>query len=79
MKMSRYFLHTLREAPSEAETASHQLLLRAGGIDQLMAGVYTYLPLGWRVKRKVEQAVREEMDRAGGIEVHMPALQPLDI
>ena len=79
MKMSRYFLHTLREAPSDAETAGHRLLLRAGGIDQLMAGVYTYLPLGWRVKRKVEQAVREEMDRAGGIEIHMPALQPLDI
>ena len=79
MKMSRYFLHTLREAPSDAEAAGHQLLLRSGSIDQLMAGVYTYLPLGWRVKRKVEQAVREEMDRAGGIELHMPALQPLDI
>ena len=79
MKMSRYFLHTLREAPAEAETASHQLLLRAACIDQLMAGSYTYQPLGWRVKRKVEEIVREEMDRAGGIEIHMPALQPLDI
>jgi prolyl-tRNA synthetase len=79
MKMSRYFLHTLREAPADAETAGHQLLLRAACIDQLMAGVYTYQPLGWRVKRKVEQVVREEMDRAGGLEVHMPALQPLEI
>lgn len=79
MHLSRLFGHTLREAPSEAETASHRLLLRAGCIDQLMAGVYTYLPLGYRVKRKVEQIVREEMDRAGAQEVHMPAIQPTDI
>jgi prolyl-tRNA synthetase len=79
MKMTRWFGRTLREAPTEAETASHQLLLRSGAIDQLMAGVYTYMPLGWRVKRKVEAIVREEMDAAGALEIHMPAIQPLDI
>ena len=79
MRMSRLFGHTLREAPADAETASHRLLLRAGCIDQLMAGVYTYLPLGWRVKRRVEQIVRDEMDRAGALEIHMPAIQPLDL
>ncbi len=79
MKMTRWFGRTLREAPAEAETASHQLLLRSGAIDQLMAGVYTYMPLGWRVKRKVEAIVREEMDAAGALEIHMPAIQPLDI
>ncbi|MGE0134407.1 MAG: proline--tRNA ligase [Dehalococcoidia bacterium] len=79
MRMTRWFGRTLREAPAEAETASHQLLLRSGAIDQLMAGVYTYLPLGWRVKRRVEAIVREEMDAAGALEIHMPAIQPLDI
>ncbi len=77
--MTRWFGRTLREAPAEAETASHQLLLRSGCIDQLMAGVYTYMPLGWRVKRKVEAIVREEMDAAGALEIHMPAIQPLDL
>jgi prolyl-tRNA synthetase len=77
--MTRWFGRTLREAPAEAETASHRLLLRAGAIDQLMAGVYTYLPLGWRVKRRVEAIVREEMDAADALEIHMPAIQPLDI
>jgi prolyl-tRNA synthetase len=79
MRMTRWFGRTLREAPAEAETASHQLLLRAGAIDQLMAGVYTYLPLGWRVKRRVEAIVREEMDAAGALEIHMPAIQPLEL
>ena len=79
MRMSRLFGHTLRETPSDAETASHRLLLRAGFIDQLMAGVYTYLPLGWRAKRKAEQIVREEMDAAGAQEVLMPAIQPIEI
>jgi len=77
--MTRWFGRTLREAPAEAETASHRLLLRAGAIDQLMAGVYTYLPLGWKVKRKVEGIVREEMDAAGALEIHMPAIQPLEL
>ena len=79
MRMSRLFGRTLREAPAEAETASHRLLLRAGFIDQLMAGVYSYLPLGWRTKRRVEQIVREEMDRAGAQEVLLPAIQPVEI
>ncbi len=79
MRMSRFFGRTLREAPADAETASHRLLLRSGCIDQLMAGVYTYLPLGWRVKRRVEQIIRDEMDRAGALEIHMPAIQPLDL
>ncbi len=73
------FGHTLREAPAEAETASHRLLLRAGFIDQLMAGVYSYLPLGRRTKLKVEQVVREEMDGAGGQEVLLPAIQPIEL
>ena len=79
MRMSRMFGHTLREAPADAETASHRLLLRAGFIDQLMAGVYSYLPLGRRTKLKVEQVVREEMDGAGGQEVLLPAIQPLEL
>jgi prolyl-tRNA synthetase len=70
---------TLREAPADAEIVSHKLLLRAGLIRKLAGGVYTFLPLGLRVLRKVEQIVREEMDRAGAIEVLMPALQPPEI
>ena len=70
---------TLREAPSDAEIVSHKLLLRAGLIRKLAGGVYTFLPLGLRALRKVEQIVREEMDKAGGIEVLMPALQPPEI
>lgn len=70
---------TLREAPADAEIASHKLLLRAGLIRKLAGGVYTFLPCGLRALRKVEQIVREEMDRAGGIEVLMPALQPPEI
>ncbi|MDA1010199.1 MAG: proline--tRNA ligase, partial [Chloroflexi bacterium] len=79
MRMSRLFGHTLREFPTEAETPSHGLLLRAGFIDQLMAGVYSFLPLGNRVRLKIEQIVREEMDAAGGMEVRMPALQPIEL
>ena len=70
---------TLREAPSDAEILSHKLLLRAGLIRKLAGGVYTFLPLGLRALRKVEQIIREEMDRAGAIEVLMPALQPKEI
>jgi prolyl-tRNA synthetase len=77
--MSRLFGRTLREAPAEAETESHRLLLRAGLAMQSAAGIYSYLPLGWRVLRKVEQVVREEMDRAGGQELLMPALSPADL
>ncbi|HTJ00879.1 MAG TPA: proline--tRNA ligase, partial [Dongiaceae bacterium] len=70
---------TLREAPAEAEIASHQLLLRAGLIRKLAGGVYTFLPLGLRALRKIERIIREEMDRAGALEVAMPALQPPEI
>ena len=79
MRMSRMFGHTLRETPAEAETPSHYLLLRAGFIDQLMAGVYSYMPLGQRTKRKIEQIVREEMDAAGAQETLLPAVQPLEL
>ena len=75
MRMSEIFAPTLREVPAEAEIASHKLMLRAALMRKTMAGVYTYLPLGWRSIRKVEQIVREEMDRQGGQELFMPALQ----
>lgn len=76
MRQRNLLLNTLREAPAEAETASHGLLLRAGYIRQLAAGIYHYLPLGRRVLRKLERIVREEMERAGAQEVLLPALQP---
>jgi prolyl-tRNA synthetase len=79
MRMSRMFGKTLRNAPAEAESANHQLMLRAGLVQQLAAGIYSYLPVGWRVMRKIEQILREEMDRAGGQEVVMPALQPAEL
>ena len=73
------FGHTLRETPAEAETPSHYLLLRAGFIDQLIAGVYSYMPLGKRTKRRVEEIVREEMDAAGAQETQLPAIHPLEL
>jgi prolyl-tRNA synthetase len=79
MYWTKTLIPTLREPPAEAEILSHKLLLRAGLIRKLAGGVYTFLPLGLRVLRKVEQIVREEMDRAGAIEVLMPALQPPEI
>ena len=79
MRISRLFGKTLRETPAEAETVSHQLLLRAGMIHQVAAGVYSYLPLGWRVLKKIENIVRDEMDKAGGQELMMPVLQPLEL
>jgi prolyl-tRNA synthetase len=79
MKWTQTLIPTLREAPADAEIVSHKLLLRAGLIRKLAGGVYTFLPLGLRALRKVEQIVREEMDRAGAIEVLMPALQPKEI
>lgn len=78
MRMSKLFLSTLREVPAEAETVSHQLMLRAGIIRKLAAGVYSYLPLGYRVLRKVENIVREEMDNAGAQELLMSALLPAE-
>ncbi|ANE45733.1 prolyl-tRNA synthetase [Paenibacillus swuensis] len=79
MRQSTLLLPTLREIPAEADTVSHQLLLRAGFIRQLAAGIYTYLPLGLRVLRKLEQIVREEMDRSGAQELLMPAMQPAEL
>jgi prolyl-tRNA synthetase len=79
MRMSRMLLKTLREAPADAELASHRLLLRAGLVMPLAAGLYCYTPLGWRVHRRIEAIIREEMDRAGGQEVHLPALQPIEL
>jgi prolyl-tRNA synthetase len=79
MRASCYFMPTLREVPAEAELISHQLLLRGGFIRKQAAGVYVYLPLGWRVIRKIEQIVREETDRIGGIELFMPALVPQEL
>jgi prolyl-tRNA synthetase len=79
MKMSALFGKTLREAPADAEHESHRLLLRARLVEQNAAGIYSYMPLGWRVLRKVEQIVREEMDAAGGQEVFLPHLTPSDL
>jgi prolyl-tRNA synthetase len=79
MRLSRYFLPVLRETPSDAQIVSHRLMLRAGLIRQEAAGIYAWLPLGFRVLRKIEQIVREEMDRAGAVEILMPTLQPADL
>ena len=79
MKWTQTLIPTLREAPADAEIVSHKLLLRAGLIRKLAGGVYTFLPLGLRALRKVEQIIREEMNRAGAVEVLMPALQPKEI
>lgn len=79
MKMSSLFAPTLREDPAEAETISHKLMLRAGMIRKVAAGVYNFLPLGYRVIKKIEQIIREEMDAKGGQELFMPALQPAEL
>src|ERR1700684_1118437 len=75
MRLSRYFLPLLKETPSEAQIVSHRLMLRAGLVRQEAAGIYAWLPLGFRVLKKIEQIVREEMNRAGAIEILMPTLQ----
>jgi prolyl-tRNA synthetase len=79
MRLSRYFLPTLKETPSEAQIVSHRLMLRAGLVRQTSAGIYAWLPLGQRVLRKIEQIVREGQDEAGAIEVLMPTLQPAEL
>jgi prolyl-tRNA synthetase len=79
VRISKLFGKTLREVPAEADTVSHQLLIRSGMVTQLVAGVYSYLPLAWRVLKKIENVIREEMDRAGGQELSMPVLQPLEL
>ena len=79
MRISRFFISTLKEAPSEAELMSHKLMLRAGYIKKLASGLYSWMPLGLRVLRKVENIVRAEMDQSGGIELLMPAVQPAEL
>jgi len=77
--MSNLFGRTLREAPADAKMPGHALLIRAGTIRAVAAGVYAYLPLGWRVVRRLEQIIREEMDAIGGQELHMPVIQPAEL
>ncbi len=79
MRWSRYLIPTTKEVPKDAVVASHQLMLRAGLIRQLAAGIYSYLPLGYRALRKVERIVREEMERAGAIELHLPVMHPIEL
>ncbi len=79
MRLSRYFVPTLRQDPAEAEVVSHKLMLRAGMIRRLASGIYSFLPLGLRALRKVERIVREEMDRAGALEVLLPLVQPAEL
>src|SRR5882672_2923044 len=79
MRLSRFFLPVLRETPKEAEIVSHQLMLRSGMVRQSSAGIYSWLPMGFRVLKKIEQIVREEQDRSGAMEMLMPTIQPADI
>jgi prolyl-tRNA synthetase len=79
MRYSEMHLPTGREVPSDAEVVSNQLMIRAGMIRKLTSGIYSYLPLGYRVIRKVEQIIREEMNRAGAQEVHLPMVQPAEL
>ena len=79
MRTSQFFLSTLKEAPSDAEIVSHKLMLRAGLVKRLAGGIYTWMPIGLRVLRKVENVIRQEMDRAGAIELSMPAVQPAEL
>src|SRR5271156_712111 len=79
MRLSQYPILTLKEVPAEAEVISHQLMLRAGLIRRTAAGIYSWLPLGLRTLRKIEAIVREEMTRAGALELLMPAIQPAEL
>src|SRR6516165_1550822 len=79
MRASQLFIPTLREVPKDAELTSHQLLLRGGFMRPVAAGVYSYLPLGWRVHEKLAQIVREEANAFGGLELHMPVLVPKEL
>jgi len=79
MRFSRLLGKTLKETPTEADSLSHQLLLRAGMIQQVATGIYSYLPLGWRVLKKIEHIIQEEMDKAGGQELMLPTLQPFEL
>jgi prolyl-tRNA synthetase len=79
MKWTQFLIPTLKETPADAVVPSHRLMLRAGLMRQIAAGAYAYLPLGYRTLRKIEAIVREEMNRAGGVELHMPAMQPIEL
>ncbi|MGB5629888.1 MAG: hypothetical protein WBM57_11010, partial [Woeseiaceae bacterium] len=79
MRFSEFALTTLKEVPADAEIVSHKLMLRAGLIRRLSSGLFTWMPLGLRVLRKIEHVVREEMDRAGALELLMPAVQPAEL
>ena len=79
MRASRFFISTVKEAPNDAEVVSHKLMIRAGMIKRLSAGIYSYLPMGLRVIRKIENIIREEMDRAGAVELSMPVIQPAEL
>ena len=79
MRVSSFFISTLKEAPAEAELVSHKLMLRAGLIKRLGSGLYTWMPLGLRILRKVENTIREEMDASGALELLMPAVQPAEL
>src|ERR1043166_9345815 len=79
MRLSRFFMPTLRETPAEAQIVSHRLMLRAGMVRQASAGIYSWLPLGYRVLKKIEQIVREEQDAAGAQELLMPTIQSADL
>src|SRR3954451_17709650 len=79
MRLSQLFLPTERQPPADAEALSHKLMVRAGLIRQLGSGLWTWLPAGWRVQRRIEQIIREEIDAVGGQEMLMPVLQPRDL
>src|SRR5260221_14621887 len=79
MRSSRHFISTIKEVPADAELISHKLMLRAGMIRRLAAGIYTWMPAGLRVVRKIETIVREEMNRAGATELSMPVVQPAEL
>src|SRR4030043_2312476 len=79
MRLSQLFGKTIKEIPADADSISHQLLVRAGMIQQIGAGVYAYMPLGWRTLRKIENIIRDEMNKAGGQELMLPVLQPLEL
>ena len=78
MKASQFFISTLKEAPADAEVVSHQLMMRAGLVKKLGAGIYSWMPMGLRVLRKIEAIVRQEMNRAGAVELLMPVVQPAE-
>ena len=79
MRLSQMFGKTLRSEPADSESTSHRLMLKAGMVHQVSAGVYSYMPIAWRVLRKIENIIREEMNAAGGQEVKMPVIQPLEL